>query len=285
MLNKSKSLTSEALSVIHGKGTEPPYTGKYLQRSNSGTFLCRQCGIGLYHYDHQFIYDGGWPSFDDCIDDRVKDAPDPDGKRTEILCKRCDSHLGHIFYGENLTPKNTRHCINSVSIEKVDQNNVDDTEEAIFAAGCFWGVEYLFQDLDGVLKTEVGYIGGKVDNPTYKEVCSGNTGHFEALRVVFDFNIISYEDLVRFFFEIHDFTQTDGQGPDIGSQYLSAIFCYDQNQKDTSQKIIDSLIVKGYQVSTILKDISTFWPSEDYHQNYYHKNKKSPYCHVRKKIF
>lgn len=159
------------------------------------------------------------------------------------------------------------------------------TNKAIFAAGCFWGVQFYFEREKGVLSSEVGYIGGHTENPTYEEVCSHTTGHLESIEVTFDSEKITYEDLVKLFFEIHDFTQTDGQGPDIGNQYLSRIFHINEDQKQIAEKIIKELESKGYKVATTLEKAETFYKAEEYHQNYYDKTGGEPYCHIRKKIF
>lgn len=153
------------------------------------------------------------------------------------------------------------------------------TEEAIFAAGCFWGVEYCFKQLPGVLKTEVGYTGGDKAYPTYSEVCQHNTGHFEALRLVYDPQKTDYETLLKAFFKIHDPTQIDGQGPDIGPQYLSGIFYLDETQKEIAETVVDHLKKEGVAVCTQIKPATIFWPAEEYHQDYYAKTGKEPYCH------
>ena len=157
--------------------------------------------------------------------------------------------------------------------------------KAYFAAGCFWGVEFLFQKQIGVLEVVSGYMGGDIENPTYEIVCSGFSGHLEVIEVVFDENIVSYETLAKLFFEIHDFTQTNGQGPDIGSQYLSAIFYSDENQKNIAQNLIQNLEKKGYKVATTLYPEVKFYKAESYHQNYYNKSGKTPYCHSYRKVF
>lgn len=285
MLNKKASLKRDLLAIIEDKGTEHPFTGEYCDSEEPGTYLCRQCGLALFRTDGQFHSGCGWPSFDYAIQDHVKELPDRDGGRTEILCNRCNAHLGHVFTGEQFTAKNTRHCVNSASLDFVKDETVLDTEEAIFAAGCFWGVEYYFKRLNSVLKTEVGYIGGARENPSYEQVCSHATGHVEAIRVVYDPARISYENLVKFFFEIHDPTQQNGQGPDIGSQYLSVIFYYDEEQRKTADAVMHLLIQKGLQLATTLKPVRTFWPAEVYHQDYYAKHHKEPYCHFYTKRF
>ena len=159
------------------------------------------------------------------------------------------------------------------------------TGTAIFAAGCFWGVQHQFDLADGVVESSVGYIGGARPEPSYEQVCTGATGHQEAVLIKFDPEITNFEELTKVFFEIHDFEQTNGQGPDIGSQYFSVIFYQDETQKKQAQEIITQLTQMGYKVATKLKEASTFWPAEAYHQNYYQKTGKQPYCHLRRKIF
>jgi peptide methionine sulfoxide reductase msrA/msrB len=282
---KLNSLNKNEIDIIENKFTEPPFTGKYTDQNTQGTYLCKKCGLALFRSQTKFHSGCGWPSFDEEIKNAIKTVPDADGKRTEIICSRCHAHLGHVFAGEGFTAKNIRHCVNSMSLDFIENNYITDTQEGVFAAGCFWGVEHYFKKYNGVVKTEVGYIGGHKQNPSYEEVCSKKTGHYEAIRVVFDPSIVSFENLTKYFFEIHDSTQTDGQGPDIGPQYLSAIFYYNENQKNDCEKIIKILQQKNLQVSTKLFPVNTFWPAEEYHQNYYSKTNKEPYCHIYKKIF
>lgn len=282
---KTASLPDIVLAVVKDKGTEKPYSGEYDNFGDSGTYLCRQCGLALFRSSTKFHSGCGWPSFDEEIEGAVVQVRDADGMRTEILCARCKAHLGHVFTGEGFTAKNARHCVNSLSLDFVADKTVLDTEEGIFAAGCFWGVEYYFKQLKGVLKTEVGYTGGHTKKPSYEAVCSGATGHYEAIRVVYDPTKISYEELTKFFFEIHDPTQPDGQGPDRGQQYLSVVFYYDEAQKQSAQKIITQLGSLGYKVVTKLLPVSPFWPAEGYHQDYYGKKGSLPYCHRYEKKF
>ena len=156
---------------------------------------------------------------------------------------------------------------------------------AIFAGGCFWGVEYMLWKVPGVLKVESGYIGGTTENPTYEEVCSHRTGHAEAVRVVFDPAKVSYETLARLFFEIHDPTQENGQGPDLGDQYRSEIFYTSPAQQATAERLIAELRRKGYDVVTQVTPAGRFWPAEDYHQRYYERKGTQPYCHAYTKRF
>lgn len=279
MILKTHSLTPQLLHVIRDQGTEQAFTGEYENWEEGGTYLCRQCGLPLYRSQTKFHSGCGWPSFDEEITENVKRRPDADGRRTEILCARCQAHLGHVFHNEGFTAKNTRHCVNSLSLDFVPDFHVEDTEEAIFAAGCFWGVEHYFKQLTGVLRTEVGYTGGTTINPTYKEVCNGTTGQYEAIRVIYDPKKLSYEQLAKYFFNIHDPSQANGQGPDIGEQYLSVAFYYDAAQQQTAQKLIADLEKRGYKIATQVLPVTTFWPAETYHQNYYEKNGKEPYCH------
>lgn len=282
---KTKSLPPAILTIIKNKGTEQPFTGEYNNFGESGTYLCRQCGLALFRSNTKFHSGCGWPSFDAEIKNAIARQTDADGKRTEILCARCHAHLGHVFTGEQFTDKNIRHCVNSVSLDFVADRQVQDTEEAIFAAGCFWGVEYYFKQLPGVLKTEVGYTGGQQANPSYKAICSGTTGHYEAVRVLYDSSKINYENIAKFFFEIHDPTQTSGQGPDHGEQYLSVIFYYDDAQQQTALKLIDQLEKIGYKIATKCLPVQTFWRAEIAHQDYYTRTGKQPYCHRYEKKF
>jgi peptide methionine sulfoxide reductase msrA/msrB len=279
-----KKLTPQEEDVIINKGTEPPFTGKYHDHFEKGAYVCKQCGARLFESSSKFKSDCGWPSFDDQVEGAVVKKPDADGIRTEILCANCGGHLGHVFVGEALTPKNTRYCVNSISMDFVQGDNLV-TQRAIFASGCFWGTEYHLKRVPGVISTTVGYAGGHVDSPTYEQVCTGTTGHAESVEVVFDPSKTSYEQLARIFFETHDFSQLNRQGPDIGHQYRSAVFYLDENQKQAALKLIELLRQKGLDVKTEVSPGAKFWPAEEYHQDYYKKNGKTPYCHVRKKVF
>ncbi|EKD81077.1 MAG: Methionine-R-sulfoxide reductase/methionine-S-sulfoxide reductase, partial [uncultured bacterium] len=210
--------------------------------------------------------------------------PDPDGQRIEIVCTACKGHLGHVFAGEGFTAKNTRHCVNSISLDFKPAASAK-SETAVFAGGCFWGVEHLMKKTTGVISVKSGYTGGRMENPDYKSVCSGTTGHLEAVEVVFDPTKTNFAELARLFFEIHDFSQTDGQGPDLGEQYKSAIFVQNPEQQKTAEEITAQLRNMGYEVATEIRSAAKFWPAEAYHQNYYEKTGKSPYCHIRKTIF
>lgn len=281
-------LTPEEEAVIVNKGTEMPFTGKYDTTFEKGTYVCKRCRAPLYLSNSKFKSGCGWPSFDDEIPGAVRRIPDPDGIRTEIECANCGAHLGHVFIGEHFTAKNTRHCVNSISLDFIPAGSKVEikTDTAIFAGGCFWGVEYYMRKADGVVSTEVGYIGGhSAGKPSYEEVCSHTTGYAEAVRVVFDPSKTTYEKVARLFFEIHDPTQVDHQGPDYGDQYRSEVFYLNDDQKAVTEKLIALLKEKGFKVATKLAKATTFWRAEDYHQQYYDHKGTLPYCHGYVKRF
>jgi peptide methionine sulfoxide reductase msrA/msrB len=279
-------LTKEESYVIDNKGTERPFTGKYNKHKEKGTYVCKKCGAALYHSSDKFESECGWPSYDDEIEGAVRRLPDPDGMRTEIECASCGGHLGHVFTGERLTSKNVRHCVNSLSLDFVPAVvEPGRYGSALFAGGCFWGVEYFLQKEPGVISVTSGYTGGVVKNPTYKEVCTGNTGHAEVVKVVYDPQKTSYEKLLKLFLEIHDPTQVDRQGPDIGDQYRSEIFYLNEDQKKIAEQNLNILKSKGLKVATAVTKATEFYPAEEYHQDYYFRNGKVPYCHGYVKRF
>lgn len=280
-----KKLTPEEERVIVYKGTEAPYTGIYENFKEPGTYVCKRCGAPLYRSADKFDANCGWPAFDDEIPGAVKRVSDSDGMRTEIQCAACGAHLGHVFLNEGFTQKNARHCVNSISLSFVPKVPVSIADTAIFAGGCFWGVEYYMKKIKGVISTEVGYTGGKTENPTYPEVCSGKTGHYEAIEVVFNPGQTSFEEVAKMFFETHDPTQWNHQGPDWGEQYRSAVFYRDEDQKSITEKLIKQLKDKGFNVVTQLIPAKKFWKAEDYHQEYYDHKGTTPYCHGYVKRF
>lgn len=295
-----KKLTPEEEYVIARKGTERAFSGEYWNHKAKGTYACRRCSEPLFRSDDKFDSRTGWPSFDKDIPGKVRQLPDADGMRTEIVCANCDGHLGDVFFGEGFTPANTRHCVNSLSLQFIPEGKMTDstttttaaggststpTNRAIFAGGCFWGVEHYFKKEPGVLETTVGFSGGHKVNPTYKEVCYTDTGHAEVIEVVFDPAKTSFEKLAKLFFEIHDPTQLDRQGPDIGPQYRSAVYYLDAEQKRITEQLIATLKAKGYKVVTEVAPAGPVYPAEDYHQDYYEKTGKTPYCHFYTKRF
>lgn len=282
-------LSPEEERVIIHKGTEAPYTGKYYLNTESGTYICKRCNAPLYLSDDKFEAHCGWPSFDAEIKGAVDRVPDADGRRTEIVCTNCKAHLGHVFEGEGYTDKNIRHCVNSISMEFIPKGeqvkSKVETDTAFFASGCFWGTEFYFQKAPGVISVTSGFSGGHVKNPSYKEVTTGRTGHAETVQVIFDPAKTNYEDLVRLFFETHDPGQENGQGPDIGPQYRSAIFYKNEEEKLIAEKMIKILKDKNYKVVTEVTEASDFYRAEDYHQDYYANSGGTPYCHKYEKKF
>ena len=173
----------------------------------------------------------------------------------------------------------------SAQKEQPQQYDMEKYKKAVYASGCFWGTEYYLQKVEGVISTTVGYTGGDVDNPTYEQVCTKKTGHYEAVEVIYDPAVISYEELTKIFFETHNPEQTNGQGPDIGPQYRSAIFVQTDEERAVANKLIAILEAKGYSVATQILPAATFWPAELYHQDYYDNKGGTPYCHAYTKRF
>ncbi len=294
----TKELTSEEERIIAQKATELPFSGKYDDFKDDGVYTCKRCGALLYDSRGKFDAHCGWPSFDDEAPGAVERIPDVDGKRTEIACAACGAHLGHVFFDEGFTPNNTRHCVNSLSMNFIPRGECEKRlknqkgavskpvrERAIFAGGCFWGLQHLLGSKEGILETIVGYTGGWTEKPTYADVCAGETDHAEAVEVCFDPALIPFEELCRYFFEVHDPTQEGMQGPDVGQQYRSAVFYTSGEQKRTAEKLIRELEAGGYEVATRIEKAARFWKAEDYHQHYYDKTDKTPSCHVYTKRF
>ena len=157
---------------------------------------------------------------------------------------------------------------------------MDDLQKATFAAGCFWGVQYYFDQIPGVIKTRVGYIGGQTEEPTYEEVCNNDTGHAEAVELEFDTELVTYETLLKHFFRMHDPTQMNRQGPDIGDQYRSAVFYHNDQQKELADHAkMDAQKNWKHQIVSQIIPATTFYAAEDYHQQYAEKTGRGM-CHI-----
>lgn len=279
-------LTPDEARVILRKGTEPAFCGNLLDNKKDGVYLCRLCSLPLFASDAKFDSGTGWPSFFKPVDpDHVATERDAAHGmvRTEILCARCRGHLGHVFDDAPQTPTGLRFCLNSASLEFHEKGaelppaaRPVPTEIAYFAGGCFWGVEDRFQQIPGVIDAVSGYQGGHVEKPTYKQVCSGNTGHAESVRVVYDPARVAYRDLLEWFFRLHNPTTLNRQGPDVGTQYRSAIFAADDRQLAEARAFVEALQqsdkYRNRRIVTQVEPATKFWEAEEYHQDYHLKH-------------
>ncbi len=263
-----RDLTPDEHRILVDQGTEAPFTGEYNDSYELGTYHCRRCDSPLFTSEAKFDSSSGWPAFDAQIPGSV--SYKPDGFRTETVCTYCDAHLGHVFTGEGFTETDTRYCINSLAL------TFKPHASAVFAGGCFWCIEYRFSEFDGVVQAVSGYTGGTLADPSYEEVVAGGTGHVEAVKVYYDPEAVTYRDLAVHFFEIHDPTQTDGQGPDIGEQYLSVLFYSSEKERETAEELISILEEAGYEAATQLRPQVIFWKAEEDHQNFYRRHGLGP---------
>jgi len=284
----AKKLTPEDAKVILKKGTEAPGCGTLLDNKKEGTYVCKLCGLPLFGSESKFNSGTGWPSFFKPFDpDHIRYEKDNEFGmvRVEIMCTRCTAHLGHVFE-DGPQPTGLRYCLNSASLDFVTKGDELpaaskplETQSAYFAGGCFWGVEDHLQQVPGVISAVSGYMGGKTKNPTYKDVCTHTTGHAETVKVTFDPKVVSYSTLLSWFFKIHDPTQLNRQGPDVGDSYRSAIFTADAKQAEEAKKFIEaqqkSDRFKGRKIVTQVDDVAKvgqFYSAEDDHQDYHEKH-------------
>jgi len=288
----AKKLSPEAYNVTQRAGTEPAFCGTLLNNKKEGVYVCAVCGLPLFSSEHKFDSGTGWPSFWREFDpDHVARVEDRSHGmvRTEIECARCGSHLGHVF-NDGPRPTGERHCLNSASLNFVEkgtelpaESRPIETETAYFAGGCFWGVEHYFQKGPGVIDAVSGYMQGRVANPTYKDVCTDTTGHAETVKVVFDPQHISFGRLLEAFFVMHDPTQLNRQGPDVGDQYRSGIWTTSNAQRAEAEAFIKQQQASGRfgdrKIVTQVEPAQTFWPAEEYHQDYIVKTGRA--CHVK----
>lgn len=264
--------------MIEERGTEAPFSGEYDKLFEPGIYVCKRCGAPLYRSEDKFDAHCGWPSFDDELPKAVKRLPDPDSLRTEIRCARCSAHLGHVFSGERLTEKDVRHCVNSISMLFIPERKVE-KDTIVLGGGCFWCAEAVFGLVGGILRVVPGYAGGTTENPTYKLVCEGNTGHAEVVKVDFFPDTLSLDRLLGIFFAMHDPTSLNRQGSDEGTQYRSIILCTSKKQEAAVRRCLKKAQA-GYDrpIVTEVKQLAAFYPAEEYHLRYFEKNPHVPYC-------
>ncbi len=303
--DKKKNLTPMQIRVTQECGTEPPFNNEFWNNKKAGIYVDIVSGEPLFSSLDKFDSGTGWPSFTKPLEDAniIARADNSLGmNRVEVRSKKANSHLGHVF-DDGPRPTGQRYCINSAALRFIpaedlvkegygeyqklfnkQKANSDDSkyEMATFAAGCFWGVESCFKQQKGVIETTVGYTGGTYPNPTYRDVCTGITGHAEAVQIKYDPKIVSYEDLLSLFWRTHNPTTPDQQGPDIGTQYRSAIFYHNETQRiaaEKSKEEFDRSGIYSNKAVTQIAPASTFYPAEEYHQDYFEKHGGRS-CHV-----
>lgn len=281
-------LTHEQFRITRGKDTERAFCGGLLANKEPGMYVCVCCNLPLFESSAKFDSGTGWPSFFQPVaPENIREQQDLSGGRirTEILCRRCDAHLGHVF-DDGPQPTGRRYCLNSDAMRFVPTGQlallaeVPNRAEAVFAGGCFWCVEAVFRQLDGVLDVTSGYAGGTPDTANYETVSTGRTGHAESVRIVYDPRKISYETLLKVHFATHDPTSRDRQGEDLGPQYRSAIFYADQRQKKAAEEVMAQLKQSrafARPIVTALEPLEGFYPAEAKHQNYVACHLDQPY--------
>ncbi len=281
----SMDLSPQERDVLLGQGTERPFSGTLVSNKEAGVYTCRLCGLPLFSSAAKFTSGTGWPSFFEPFDSaHIHHERDTryGTVRTEIQCARCRSHLGHLF-DDGPEPTGLRYCLNAASLgfyaedaELPPESRPVETETAFFAGGCFWGIEDRFQQVSGVIDAVSGYQGGRAANPSYKQVCRGATGHAETVRITYDPQRVTYPQLLEWFFKFHDPTQLNRQGPDVGTQYRTAIFAANGGQLREARAYLARLQqsdrFRGRKIVTQLEKAGPFYKAEDYHQDYHAKH-------------
>ncbi|MEN6367150.1 MAG: bifunctional methionine sulfoxide reductase B/A protein [Thermoguttaceae bacterium] len=275
-------LTPEQYRIARGKDTERAFCGALLNNQTPGLYVCVCCGLPLFESTAKYHSGTGWPSFfRPAAEENIREQSDASHGmlRTEILCRRCGAHLGHVF-DDGPPPTGRRYCLNSESLRFVPAIDHATRAEAVFAGGCFWCVEAVFRQLNGVLDVTSGYAGGTAETANYAAVSTGRTDHAEAVRIVYDPRKISYETLLKVHFATHDPTTLNRQGNDVGRQYRSAIFYADPQQK----KLAEAMLVRlrdsnafDRPIVTQLEPLAAFFPAEAKHQNYVACHLRDPY--------
>jgi len=298
-----KTLTPEQLHVTQSCGTEPPFRNAYWDNHEPGIYVDVVSGEPLFSSLDKFDSGTGWPSFTKPIEPNLVENTDRSHGmiRTEVRSKHADSHLGHVFPDGPPDSGGMRYCINSASLRFIPASKLEQegygryaslfataatpsqTEVAILAGGCFWGMEDLLRKIPGVVETEVGYTGGWLESPRYEDTHDSKSGHAEAVRVVFDPAKLSYEDLLeKWFFRMHDPTTLNRQGNDVGTQYRSAIFYASEQQRATAEAVKARVEKSGKWKRPIVTEIvaaSKWYAAESYHQDYLVKHPGGYTCH------
>jgi peptide methionine sulfoxide reductase msrA/msrB len=302
-----RRLTPEQYRVTQQNGTEPAYSGEYDKHFEPGLYVDVVSGEPLFTSLDKYDSGCGWPAFTRPVEGSavVERADNSLGmKRVEIRSSKADSHLGHVFEDGPVEAGGLRYCINSAALRFVPLKDLEASgygdylerfreagvdvpaaprETAILAGGCFWGMQDLLRDIDGVVETRVGYCGGNLDNATYEDVSRGETGHAESVEVVFDPDRISFKSLLTdWFFRMHDPTTLNRQGNDLGSSYRSTIFYFNDRQKQEAEEAIKEVEAArrwSAPIVTTVEPVRNWSVAEDYHQDYLEKNPGGYTCH------